>query len=85
MSRTVAEIEALEWKLSKRGFLRNPKPELCKACNERAVFSYSIPHTNIGGREIEWCHNCQEEHGYRHPGGGDRVEEDGFDLETFLG
>ncbi len=85
MSRSQAEIEALERKLSKRGFLRDPRPVTCESCDEVAVFSYRIPHTNIGGRSIDWCHACQRERGWRRPGGGDRVEEPGFDLERFLG
>lgn len=84
MSRTDAQMETLEYKLTKRGFLRNPKPERCDACSERAVFLYTIPHTNIGGRSIEWCHACQNERGFLRPGGGDRVEEPDFDLEAFL-
>lgn len=84
MSRTGSEISALEWKLQKRGFLRNPRPVTCEKCGERASFEYSIKHTNIGGRTIEWCHHCHHERGWTRPGGGDRVEDHHFDLEQFL-
>ena len=63
MSRSQSDIQTLEWKLSKRGFMRDPRPIDCEGCGERAVFIYAIKHTNIGGRTIEWCHNCHAERG----------------------
>ena len=84
MERNGNEISTLEYKLGKRGFRRDPRPIPCRSCGERAVFIYSLKHTNLGGRMIEWCHNCQEERSWTRPGGGDRVEEDFFDLERFL-
>ena len=84
MSRTDSEIQTLEYKLSKRGFMRDPRPIFCDACGERAVFIYALKHTNIGGRSIEWCHACDREWGYRRPGGGDRELDEDFDLATFL-
>lgn len=84
MSRSGPEIATLEYKLDKRGFRRDPRPIDCHACGERAVFIYAIKHTNIGGRSIEWCHHCDDQRGFTRPGGGDRVEEDHFDLERFL-
>ncbi len=84
MSRTPAEITALEYKLAKRGFRRDPRPVACEPCGERAVFLYALKHTNIGGRTIEWCHACHTERGWTRPGGGDRVEDAVFSLEQFL-
>ena len=84
MSRTDSEVEELQRKLAKRGFMRDPRPIDCSECGERAVFIYAIKHTNIGGRSIEWCHHCQKERGWTRPGGGDRVEDAHFDLERFL-
>ncbi|MCG8425398.1 MAG: hypothetical protein MJE77_46555 [Proteobacteria bacterium] len=84
MSRTEADIEALQRKLAKRGFMRDPRPISCAECGQRAVFVYTIKHTNIGGRSIEWCHHCHSERGWTRPGGDDRVEDAGFDLDQFL-
>lgn len=84
MSRTQTDISTLEYKLTKRGFMRDPRPIECPACGERAVFQYAIKHTNIGGFSIDWCHACHNEQGFRRPGGGDRVEDPAFDLEAYL-
>lgn len=84
MSRSDAEIEALEWKLKKRGLVRDPIPVVCDACGVRAVFLYATKQSRIGQRSISWCHACGDERGWRRPGGGDRVEDPDFDLEAFL-
>ena len=84
MSRNQNEVDTLEYKLGKRGFLKDPRPVQCDSCGERARFSYAIKHTNIGGRWIEWCHACQEERGFRRGGDGEPVEDADFDLEQFL-
>lgn len=84
MSRTSSEVSAIEYKIGKRGFQKDPRPIFCELCGERAVFIYALKHTNIGGRSIEWCHACQNERSFTRPGGGDRVEEEDFDLERFF-
>ena len=84
MSRTDAFVQNLEYKLKKRGFARDPYPKSCRACKERAVFVYALPHTNIGGRTIEWCHHCHIERGYSRDADGERIEDTSFELEAFL-
>ena len=84
MSRTDSEISQLEYKLMKRGFQRDPRPIDCIACGVRATFIYSLKHTTLGGRSIELCHACDHERSWRRPGGGDRVEDEDFDLNGFL-
>jgi hypothetical protein len=79
------DIETLEWKLKKRGLVRDPVPISCEKCGVRAVFLYATKQTKIGQRTISWCHACHDERGWRRPGNGDRVEDAEFDLESFLG
>lgn len=85
MTWSAAAVQNLEYKLQKRGFGRDPYPINCEKCEERAVLIYSLKHTNLGGRTIEWCHHCHDVRSYSRDSDGERIEQPHFDLEQFLG
>ncbi len=84
MSRTPSQVDTLEYKLGKRGFRREPRPTTCASCGQMALFHYALPHTNLGGRVIDWCHACDQERSWTRPDGDTLVEQADFTIEGFL-
>ena len=82
----VANLEALEYKLKKRGFKQDDLyHHECPACKENAVRIYAIS-SKIGGRDIRLCLACGVCRSFRAVAGMDGREEDpNFDLDRFLG
>ena len=82
---TQAEVEALEYKLRKRGFRRDDVLlHECASCKENAVATYVIA-GRTGGRDITLCLACGAARSWRSGAGFEqRVEDAGFDLNEFL-
>ena len=80
-----AEIDAIEYKLRKRGFRRDDVLlHECTSCKERAVATYVIA-GKTGGRDITMCLACGVARSWRSGAGfQQRVEDADFDLQTFL-
>ena len=78
-------IEALEYKLKKRGFKQDDVyHHECPACKEPAVRVYAIG-GKLGGRDIRIGLACGKTSSFRAGAGMDgRVEDVGFDLDEFL-
>ena len=78
-------IEALEYKLKKRGFKQDDVyHHECPACKEPAVRVYAIG-GKLGGRDIRICLACGKTSSFRAGAGMDgRVEDVGFGLHEFL-
>ena len=81
----VADLEAIEYKLTKRGFRQaDPLHHECPSCHEQAVRIYGIS-GKLGGRDIRLCLACGETRSFRSSSGmEERVEDAAFDLQTFL-
>ena len=79
------DIEALERRLTKRGFKQaDLYHHECPSCKEPAVRIYGIG-GKLGGRDIRLCLACGVCKSFRSGSGmEDRVEDPSFDLETFL-
>jgi hypothetical protein len=82
----IAEVEALEYKLRKRGFRRDDVLlHECASCKEPAVATYVIA-GKTGGRDITLCLACGVSRSWRSVAGLEqRVEDTEFDLRAFLG
>jgi hypothetical protein len=82
----IDDLEALEYKLRKRGFRREDAYfHECTACRERAVVKYATI-GRTGGRDISLCHACGVAASWRSGAGLESREQDaGFDLRSFLG
>ncbi len=80
-----AEVDALEYKLRKRGFRRDDVLlHQCESCKEPAVATYVIA-GKTGGRDITLCLACGVARSWRSVAGLEqRVEDTGFDLRAFL-
>lgn len=80
------ELEALEYKLKKRGFKQGDLyHHECPSCHEPAVRIYAIM-SKVGGRDIRLCLACGKSTSFRASAGMEGREEDvDFDLESFLG
>ena len=85
MPLTQNELDTYEYKLRKRGFRRDDVfLHDCPDCQAKAVLTYIIAGKQ-GGRDIRLCTECGTAHSFRSGAGmGDRVQDDGFDLATFL-
>lgn len=83
----IPNLEALEYKLTKRGFRQGDVfHHECPACHENAVRIYTIGRGKLGGREIRLCLACGLAKSFRSEAGlEERIEDVGFDLEKFLG
>lgn len=81
----IADLASLEYKLKKRGFRRDDLLlHECADCKEQAVLTYVIM-GKAGGRDIRICQACGVTKSFRsNAGQEDRVEDVGFDLQTFL-
>jgi hypothetical protein len=81
----IDDLEALEHKLTKRGFkVADALLHDCTACGERAVRQYRIA-GRIGGRDIWLCLACGVARSWTSGAGmEDRSEDAGFDLRAFL-
>jgi hypothetical protein len=81
----IENLDALEYKLGKRGFKQvDLYHHECPSCHENAVRIYGIG-GKLGGRDIRLCLACGVCRSFRSGSGmEDRVEDPGFDLETFL-
>jgi hypothetical protein len=81
----IADLEALEYKLRKRGFRRDDVLlHECTSCKEPAVATYVIA-GKTGGRDITLCIACGVARSWRSGAGLEqRVEDTGFDLHAFL-
>lgn len=79
------DLEAQLQALTKRGFkLDDPLRHDCPDCGEHAVAIFRITGTT-GGRDINVCLACGKAHSWRSGAGfGNRAEDKGFDLRTFL-
>jgi hypothetical protein len=77
------EIEELQRKLKKRGFITDGVRELCDACGVRGQWIYKIM-SRVGGRDIRWCLACGNIRSWRRTADDKLVEEVGFDLVKFL-
>jgi len=77
------EIEALQRKLKKRGFIIDGIRERCDACGQSAQIIYKI-HSRVGGRDIRWCMACHVIRSWRRSSDDQLSEEVGFDLAKFL-
>jgi hypothetical protein len=82
----IDDLEALERKLTKRGFRRGDAfLHDCTECREHAVLKYTII-GRTGGRDISLCQACGVAKSWRSGAGLEQREEDvGFDLGKFLG
>jgi hypothetical protein len=80
-----AELDALEYKLTKRGFRREDQYfHDCPDCHERAVRKY-VTAGRTGGRDISLCEACGATASWRSGAGLEARELDpGFDLQAFL-
>jgi hypothetical protein len=78
-------LEALEYKLKKRGFKQEDVyHHECPACKEPAVRVYAIS-GKLGGRDIRVCLACSKTTSFRAGAGMDgRVEDTSFDIDDFL-
>jgi len=83
--RGIADLAALESKLTKRGFRRDDVfLHECPECHEQAVLKY-ITTGRTGGRDIALCQACGVAKSWRSVAGLEAREEDkGFDLRAFL-
>ena len=81
----VENLEAIEYKLNKRGFKQTDVyHHECPSCHENAVRVYGILN-KAGGRDIRICLACGKTTSFRSSAGMESREEDpSFDLETFL-
>ena len=81
----VANLEALEYKLKKRGFKQEDVyHHECPSCKEPAVRVYAIG-GKLGGRDIRLCLACGKCTSFRAAAGMDgRAEDLSFDLDEFL-
>jgi hypothetical protein len=81
----VTNLEAIEYKLNKRGFKQTDVyHHECPSCKEQAVRVYGIMN-KVGGRDIRLCLACGQCTSFRTGAGMEsRVEDAGFDLEKFL-
>ena len=79
------DLEALEAKLTKRGFRRiDVFLHECTACHERAVLKYGVI-GKTGGRDISLCQACGVATSWRSVAGMEERELDvHFDLRAFL-
>ena len=82
----IADLAALEYKLTKRGFRRDDVfLHVCAACNEQAVATYVNTAGRTGGRDIALCLACGDARSWRSGAGLEAREQDlGFDLRAFL-
>lgn len=82
----ITDLEALERKLTKRGFRRiDVFLHECAACHEQAVLKYGVA-GKTGGRDIALCQACGVATSWRSVAGlEDREQDVGFDLRAFLG
>ncbi len=82
----IADLETLEYKLTKRGFRQaDLYHHECPSCHEPAVRVYGIG-GKLGGRDIRLCLACGAVKSFRSvPGMEDRNEDPNFDLRAFLG
>jgi hypothetical protein len=82
----IDDLDALERKLSKRGFRRDDVYlHECPECHEQAVLKYAIG-GRTGGRDISLCQACGDAKSWRSVAGLESREQDvGFDLRKFLG
>jgi hypothetical protein len=82
----IEDLDALERKLSKRGFRRGDVfLHECPECHEQAVLKYLIG-GRTGGRDISLCQACGDSKSWRSVAGLEVREQDvGFDLRKFLG
>ena len=80
-----ADLDALEHKLTKRGFRQaDLYHHECPSCHENAVRIYGIG-GKLGGRDIRLCLACGVCKSFRSGGGmEERTEDADFDLQTFL-
>jgi hypothetical protein len=77
------EIEALQRKLKKRGFITDGVREHCDRCEQKGEWIYKI-YGRVGGRDIRWCLACGSVRSWRRTSDDHLVEEQGFDLKKFL-
>jgi hypothetical protein len=82
----IDDLEALEYKLRKRGFRREDLYlHECTGCHEQAVLTYVLA-GRTGGRDISLCQTCGVATSWRSSGGLESRQQDlGFDLRAFLG
>jgi hypothetical protein len=78
------EIDALQRKLKKRGFITDGVRELCEKCGQKGEWIYKILGARIGGRDIRWCLACGSTRSWRRTSDDQLIEEQGFDLKKFL-
>ncbi|HEY0191073.1 MAG TPA: hypothetical protein VGC42_08120 [Kofleriaceae bacterium] len=81
------DLDAIERKLSKRGFRRDDiYLHECPECHEKAVLRYIIAKSRTGGRDIALCQACGDSKSWRSVAGMESREQDlEFDLHKFLG
>jgi hypothetical protein len=81
----VENLEAIEYKLNKRGFKQTDVyHHECPSCHENAVRVYGITN-KVGGRDIRLCLACGVCTSFRTGAGMEsRTEDPSFDLEQFL-
>ena len=86
MSDAVPDLEALEYKLTKRGFRRNDVfLHECPECHVQACIRYAAA-GKTGGRDISLCQACGDTKSWRSVAGLEQREQDlAFDLRKFLG
>lgn len=77
------DIEALQRKLKKRGFITDGVRERCDACSVNGVWIYKIL-ARSGGRDIKWCLACDSVRSWRRTSDDKLVEDTPFDLHKFL-
>jgi hypothetical protein len=82
----IDDLEAIEYKLRKRGFRREDAYlHECTACHEHAVLTY-VTAGRTGGRDISLCQACGVATSWRSVAGLEARERDvAFDLRAFLG
>ncbi len=82
----VEDLQTLEFKLQKRGFRRDDMLlHQCPDCQEQALATYKI-FGKTGGRDITLGLACGKSRSWRSAADANqRVEDEGFDLRTFLG
>jgi hypothetical protein len=81
----IDDLDALEYKLTKRGFRRDDVLlHECAECHEQAVIKY-ITAGRTGGRDIALCLACGVAKSWRSVAGLEAREQDlEFDLRAFL-
>ena len=86
MPLTQNELDAYEYKLTKRGFRRDDVLlHDCADCGVKAVLTYVIAGRS-GGRDIRLCAECGAAHSWCSGAGLEsRAEDLAFDLDAFLG